>query len=157
MEAGQLDGGFDGFRAGVGQEGASGTGHRSDAVQLGGQFGVDGQVEVGRREVQQLAGLVLDRCCDARVVVAGRADGDAGREVEEEVVVDVLDGRALTAHGHQRVGARQAGRRVPVIEGDVLAGLGARQRGADIGNRPAGRGLLRRGLDARVGRWAFGN
>jgi hypothetical protein len=71
-------------------------------------LGVDRQVEVARREVQQLGRLLLDRGDDAGMGVAGRVDRDAGREVEEEVAVDVLDREAVAPDGDERIGARQA-------------------------------------------------
>jgi hypothetical protein len=40
--------------------------------------------------------------------MTGRGDGDAGREVEEKVAVDVLDRDPLTADGDDRIGPRQA-------------------------------------------------
>ena len=64
--------------------------------------------------------------------MAGRVDGDAGREVEEEVAVDVLDRQALAADRDDRVGARQARRRPRLVERDVGAGLGARELRDDV-------------------------
>ena len=49
-------------------------------------------------------------CDDVGMGVAGRGDGDAGRAVEEDVAVDVLDERAFPARHHERVVAR-VGRR----------------------------------------------
>ena len=71
--------------------------------------GVDRQVEVRRAEVDHGPGLLGDRRDDVRVGVAGGRDRDAGREVEEQVAVDVLDGQALGADGNDGIGARQAG------------------------------------------------
>ena len=44
---------------------------------------------------RNLLRLIDDRLDDVGMRVAGRVDGDAGRAVEEEVAVDVLDDRAL--------------------------------------------------------------
>ena len=98
-------------------------------------MGVDRQVEVGGAEVEQVTGLAPDRADDVLVAVAGRVDRDAGREVEEEVAVDVLHHEAVAAHGHDGVGTRQAGRSDALVEGDVRAGLGTRQLGHDVGDR----------------------
>ena len=131
--AGELDRGLDDLRAGVAEVGprlAASIGaisaRRRQAV------GVDRQVEVGRGEVDELGGLLLDRGHDLRVRVAGRGDRDAGGEVEEEVAVDVLDGQALAADRHDRVGAGQARGGPFLIERHVRAGLRAGQLGDDV-------------------------
>ena len=110
------------------------------------QLGVDRQVEVARREVDEVGRLLLDRGHDLGVGVTGRGHRDAGREVEEEVAVDVLDRQAFAADGDDRVGAGQARRGPRLVVGDVGPGLGARDLGDDVGNRPR---LCepRRGLD----------
>ena len=68
---------------------------RRDLRQPAADLGVDRQVEVAGAEVDQLLGLALDRLDDLGVAVAGRVDRDAGREVEEQVAVGVLDDQAL--------------------------------------------------------------
>jgi hypothetical protein len=85
--------------------------------------------------VKQLGRLLLDRRDDLRVGVAGRVDRDTGREVEEQVAVDVLDRQAITADGHDRVGAGQARRRPGFVEGDVGASLRAGDLGDDVRDR----------------------
>jgi hypothetical protein len=95
-------------------------------------LGVDRQVEVARREVQQLGCLLLDRGDDLGVGVTGRVDGDPGGEVEKQVAVDVLDRQAIAADRYQRVGAWQARRRPGLVEGDVGAGLRAGDLGDDV-------------------------
>ena len=107
----ELDGRLDRLGARVAEVGAGRAVDRGDLGQSLADFGVDRQIEVGRREMDQLGRLLLDRRDDLRVGVAGRVDGDAGGEVEEEVAVDVLDGQAIATDGHDRVGARQARRR----------------------------------------------
>ena len=56
--------------------------------------------------MDELGRLLLDRADDPRMAVARRVHRDAGREVEEEVPVGVLDGHALAPDRHDRVGAR---------------------------------------------------
>ena len=107
---------------------------RRDLGEASADLGVDRQVEVGRREVDQLGCLLLDRRHDLRVRVAGRVDGDAGGEVEEQVAVDVLDRQAFTADGNDRVGPREARRRPRLVESDVGAGLRAGELRDDVGN-----------------------
>ena len=45
---------------------------------------------------------------DLRVRMARGRHRDAGREVEEQVAVDVLDRQALAADRHDRIGAGEA-------------------------------------------------
>ena len=73
-------------------------------------------------------------------------DRDAGREVEEEVAVDVLDRQALAADRHDRVGARQARRGPFLVERDVRAGLRAGQLRDDVRDGTIA-GETRRGRD----------
>ena len=84
--------------------------------------------------MDELRGLLLDRGHDLRVRVAGRGHRDAGREIEEEVAVDVLDRQAVAADRDDRVGAGQARGGPFLIERDVRAGLRARQLRDDVRN-----------------------
>ena len=107
--AGQLYRGLDDLRPAVAKVGPRpAAGDRRDLGEAPAQLRIDRQVEVRRREVDELGGLLLDRRDDLGMAVAGRVDRDAGREVEEEVAVDVLDRQALAADRHDRVRARQA-------------------------------------------------
>ena len=74
----------------------------------------------------------LDRGDDVGVAVAGRVDGDAGGEVEEDVAVDVFDRAAEAAPGDDRIGAQEARARPRVVELDVRPGLGAGGGGDDV-------------------------
>ena len=132
---GELEAGLDRLGSGVADEGALGARHGGDAGELRGGLRVDRQVEVTGAEVLELLGLALDGGNHVRVAVPGGVDRDAGGEVQEHVAVDVLDGAAEATHGHDRVGAREAGTRPGVIELDVRAGLGARQLGHDVRDR----------------------
>ena len=62
-----------------------------DPVELLADVGVDREVEVARRIVQELFGLSLDRGDHGGMGVAGRCDGDPRVHIEEQVAVDVLD------------------------------------------------------------------
>ena len=143
---GQLEAGLDRLGAGVADEGALGARHGGDAGELRGGLGVDRQVVVARAEVLELVGLALDGGDDVRVAVPGGVDRDAGGEVQEHVAVDVLDGAAEAAHGHDRVGAREAGTRPGVVELDARGpwGPAARSRcpGSDAPGAGWSRGLL---------------
>src|SRR6188508_1322649 len=85
--------------------------------------------------MDQLGSLLLDRGDHLRVAVAGRVDRDAGREVEEEIAVDILDREALPADRHDRIGARQARRCPRLIERHMGPRLRARQLRDDIRDR----------------------
>src|SRR3990170_7738619 len=64
--------------------------------------------------------------------MAGGVDGDAGREVEEEVAVDVLDRQALAANRHDRVRPRQARRGPGLVEFDMRPRLRAGKLRDDV-------------------------
>ena len=106
---------------------------------------VDRQVEVGRREMDQLGRLLLDRGDDAGMGMARRVDRDAGREVEEQVAVDVLDRQALATNRDDRIGARETPRCPRFVEGDVGPGLRARNLGDEVRNRARLADLCRNG------------
>ena len=77
----------------------------------------------------------------------GRADGDAGGEVEEAVAVDVGDDHARPGLRDERVGARQRRAGDGLVAGDDRARLWAGQLGDDVrrdrlrGSRSRGRGF----------------
>ena len=144
-EPGELDGRLDDLGPGVAEVGPRPSGHRGEPGQLAAHLGVDRQVEVAGAEVDELGRLFLDGGHHLRMRVARRGDRDARREVEEEVAVDVLDGQALAADRHDRVGPRQARRGPGLIERHVRPGLRAGHLGDDVGNGSVAR-------DARRGR-----
>jgi hypothetical protein len=145
-EARELDRRLDSLRAAVAQVGPGTTaGDRRALRQAAADLGVDGQIEVRCAEVEQLARLLPDRPDDRGMGVAGGVDRDAGGEVQEQVAVDVLDGQALATDRHDRIGARQARRRPGLVEGDVVASLGAGDLGDDVGDRSSPR-EARRGV-----------
>jgi hypothetical protein len=88
---GELDRALDGLGAGVREEAARTLGERRDPIELLADVGVDREVEVARRIVQELFGLSLDRGDHGGMGVAGRCDGDPRVHIEEQVAVDVLD------------------------------------------------------------------
>ena len=65
-EPGELDRRLDDLRPGVAEVGAHAARDRRDPRQLAADLGVDRQVEVGRREMDQLGRLLLDRGHDLR-------------------------------------------------------------------------------------------
>ena len=97
VPAGQLQAGFQRFGAAVGEEDALARLAGRHLGQPLRQVDLRLVVEIGARHVQQLAGLVLDGGDDLRMAVPGARHGDAGREVEEEIAVHVLDDRAAAA------------------------------------------------------------
>ena len=89
-------------------------------------------VEVGRGDVDEPLRLLLDGRDHLRVGVAGRADRDAGGEVEEAVAVDVGDDQPRAGLRNQRVGAGQGRAGDGLVAGDDLARLRAGQLGDDV-------------------------
>ena len=82
------------------------TRHRRNRRQLLAEPHLRLVVEVGARHVQELLRLVDDRLHDVGMRVAGGGHGNAGRAVEEDVAVHVLDDRALAARDDERIVAR---------------------------------------------------
>ena len=136
--AGELHRGLDRLRAGVAEVRPELARHRRDPRDRGRGLGVDRQVEVRGRVVDELGRLLLDRADDAGMAVARGVDRDARREVEEQVPVDVLDGHAQPADRHDRVGAREAGRGPRLVELDVRASLRAGDLRDQVRQRPIG-------------------
>ena len=82
--------------------------------------------------MDQLARLAFDGLGYRWVPITCRGHGDAGREIEEQIAVDVLDRGTVAANRDDGVGARQTGRRMAVVERDVPAGQRPGQRGANV-------------------------
>src|SRR5260221_3761788 len=99
---------FDRLSARVGEEDARGDAGQYLVLEASGELDLRLVVEVGAGHVHDLAGLLLDRGHHPRMRVAGRVDGDAGREVEELVAVDVGRPAALAVVHHEWVSAREA-------------------------------------------------
>ena len=110
VPAGQLQARFERLGPAVGEEDALGPGAGRQLRQLLGQVDLRLIVEIGAGHVQQLVGLVLDGGDDLGMAVPRRRDRDAGREIEKEIAVHVLDDRAAAAGTDQRINAR-VGRR----------------------------------------------
>ena len=127
----ELQRALDRLRAGLAEEAHARLADRHDRGEALGERG-HLLVPVVARDVQELAGRVLHRLHDARVRVAGRADRDAGREIEEAVAVDVPGLRALAVRDHERVVARVGGRGDLRVALDHGAGLRARQVHLDV-------------------------
>jgi len=134
----QLDGTLDRLGARVGEEDASSLLERRDARQVLGQLQVAGLVEVGGGDVDQPIGLRLDRLDHLRVAMAGRADRDAGGEVQEAVAVHVGHDTAVAGLGHERIGPSQAGADDRVVAGDEGLGTRPRQLRDEMRRRLAG-------------------
>jgi hypothetical protein len=105
--AGELDGALDRLGPRVCQEHPSLLREGRDPGQALHELEVARLVEVGRRDVDQPLRLLADGGDDLRVRVPGRAHGDAGREVEEPVAVDVGHDHPAAGLGNQRIRPRQ--------------------------------------------------
>ena len=122
--AGQLERALDGLGAGVAVEELVRPGHGRHGGEPLGQIGQRLVVEIGAGDVDQLGGLLLDGGDHLGMAVAGGDHGDARGKVEKLVAVHVFDADAAAALGHQRIGARIAGRDQPVIGLDGRLALG---------------------------------
>ena len=135
--AGELHGALDRLCAGVGEEHlrrCAGQDSRLEALR---QLDLRAVVEIRPRHMQESVRLLLDRGHHPRMGVAGGDDGDASREVEEAVAVDIRDPAARAVIHHEGVRAREAGRHRLGVAGDQIGGLRSRQRRLDVG--PHGR------------------
>ena len=128
----ELEARLDRFRAGVAEErphAAVDGSHRGDLL---GEPHLRLVVEVGAGHVQKLLRLIGDRLHDRRMGVAGGAHRNAGRAVEEDVAVDVLDHRGRSALHHERVAPRVRGRYGEGVALDERLGLWTGERGLDM-------------------------
>ena len=75
---------------------------------------------------------ILDGLHHRGVAVAGAANRDARREIQEAVAVDVPDLRALAVRHHERIVARIGRRDHQRIARQQLARFGSRQIGLDV-------------------------
>ncbi len=123
--AGELDRPLDRLGPGVRQEDAGLLGERRDPRQPLHELEVARLVEVGRGDVDEPIRLLLDRGAHLRMGMPGRADGDAGGEVEEAVAVDIGDDHARPGLRDERVGARQRRAGDGLVAGDDRARLRA--------------------------------
>ena len=122
--AGQLERRLDRLGPAIGEEDPLGDAARRDLGELLRQVDLRRVVEIGARHVQQLGRLLLNGRDDPRMAMAGRADGDAGREIEKQIAVDVLDDRPVAALDRQRIDARVRRRRVLLVGRNELAARG---------------------------------
>ena len=130
--AGQLDRALHRLGARVGEEDAGRLAERGDGRQALHQLQVARLVEVGGGDVDEAFGLLLDGGHDLRVRMAGRADRDARREVQEAVAVDIGHDHAVPGLGDERVGAGQRGAGDRLVALDDGARLRPRQLGDDV-------------------------
>src|SRR6266567_6172067 len=121
-----LDGIFDGFGAGVQENGFL----RKIAGSQGVEFFRDGDVALvgsdGEAEMQVLLDLFADGRKHARSAVADVEAADAAGEIEIAIAVDILDGGAFGARGENRRGIRRTARNRGFAARHQWAGLGAR-------------------------------
>ena len=108
-EARELHRALDRLRAGVGEEHLGRRTGQDLRLQALGQLDLRAVVKVGAGHVDEAPGLLLDRGHDFGVGVTGRDDGDACREVQEPVAVDVCHPAALAPFHDKGIGAGEAG------------------------------------------------
>ena len=129
--AGELDRALDRLRAGVGQEDACLLLEWRDRRQALHELQVARLEEIGGGDVDQPIRLLLDRLHHRRMRMAGRADGDAGGEVKEDVAVDIGHRHAGSRFRHEGIGAGKRRARDRLVARDQRAGLRAGQLGDD--------------------------
>src|SRR6266481_4767635 len=130
--AGDLDGIFDGFGAGIHEDGFFREIAGSEGVQL---FGYGDVAFIGsdsEAKMQVLLELFADGGEDAGRAVADVEAADATGEIEIAIAVDVLDGGAFGARGENWRGVRRAAWNGGFAAGHQGAGLGAGYFGANL-------------------------
>ena len=80
----ELDGGFQGFGAGIAEVNALGVFARSDGGELFGQITQIRIVKIRAGHVNQFGGLLLNRGDNVGMAMSGGDDGDSGGEIEEQ-------------------------------------------------------------------------
>jgi hypothetical protein len=131
---GKLVSRFDGLGARVREKCKIRPLHWRNLAELARKVGQRTIVEIRSAHVQQRIGLTLDRSNDSRVTVAGRANRDAGREVQKVIPVDIDDDGAAAALDDERIHTRVRRRRVTLIRADQLPGLRPRKRSDNRGS-----------------------
>ena len=143
---GELHRGFDGLGAGIPEVDALGFLAGSDRRKFLGEIDHTLVVEIRAGHVDQVGGLLLDRGDDARVAMSGGDDGDARREIEEGVAVDIFDHGAVAAFRDQRVIARVRRREHGGVALNDFLGFRAWQLGDELRQFYFGGGLSLHGL-----------
>ena len=94
MVSRQLDGRFDGFRAGISKINFLRLFAGSHGGEPLGKFHHVREIEIRAGNMDQLGGLLLNRFDNARVAMPRGDDGDARGKIQKHVSVHVLDHRA---------------------------------------------------------------
>ena len=132
IRAGDLDGVFDGFGAGVDQNGFLWEIAGSECVELFRHGDVAFVGSDGEAEVQKLLELLADRGDDARRTVAGVEAPDAAGKIEIAIAVHVFEDRAFSARSEDGRGIGGAARDGGFAAGHESAGFRAGDFGAKL-------------------------
>src|SRR5437899_2167181 len=128
-----LDRGLVRLGAGVAEEHLLPMFARGDFAESLGEGRLDFVVEVGPREMGELRCLARDRLDDFRMGVTDVEDRDPGREVDQDVAVDVFDDRAGGPF-HDDWRRLRRGCNVAMVPRDDLLRLRARGSHFDVGD-----------------------
>ncbi len=101
VPAGQFEGCFDGFGAGVAEIDLACAGTRRDAGELLRQHDLGRVIEIRAGHVQESLGLFLDGPHHERMAMSRGADRDSGSEIEKDVAVRITNPEPFGRFGHQ--------------------------------------------------------
>src|SRR5262249_29376482 len=103
----EFDGTFDRFRAGVAEENFLLFRARQGLADALCQIRQTLVIKIRAGHVDQLGRLLLNRVDDSRMAVAVQTKGEARREIEKSIAIDILDHGAPASLGNERVVARK--------------------------------------------------
>ena len=103
--AGEFEGALDGLRSRVAVVDLVRPRHGRDLREALGEGHHVFVIEVGAGHVDQFGCLLLNGGDHLGMAMAGRGDGDAGREIEKFISVDVGDSNSVSLFGDERIGA----------------------------------------------------
>ena len=129
----QLDGAFDGFRAGISEEYFFGFFSGQRAHQTLRELRHVVVIKVRAGNVNQFRCLFLDGLYYFRMAVPGRANRDACGKIQKGVSVHVFDDCAVAFLGHQWVFTGERRRHVLGVGGNDLLRFRTRQRRDETG------------------------
>ena len=129
---GEFNGRFDRLGPRIGEQHPLGRFPGSDLAQLFCQIAQRRIIKIGPADMDQFGGLVLNGLHHTRMAVPGRADGDSGGEVEEQVAIHVLEHQAVAAFDGQRIRPRVRRRDELFVDGDQFERDRSRGGSSDV-------------------------
>ncbi len=132
MIARELESGFHGLGAGIGEEYFFRRRARRQPVELFRQLDHRFVIIIAAADMEKFPRLFFDRLHHSRMRMPRAGNGDARHEVEEAIAVDVFDDHPLPAFHHQRINPSVGGRGDLVVALDDRLSFGTGKGRLDI-------------------------